>query len=235
MYAATAGSPLLWMGGNSFDSTFNRFLANLECYNISVRGNVLASGLQDNGNVYCILRPTANPDVRPWVRLMDGAGDGGPVTLIATGQLITSGSQAIQPRTSIPFDIDVQHPLASDVPIAVGSLPAMGISVIEAVAAPATLGNQWLLRNSNAPGNPDISFYYGAPGDIQSSATGPEQAVRPPSVCSAPQALNSTRRPKVPWAGGLPGGGHTRRLQGCIGARGASPQSSWRAISVARV
>src|SRR5262245_21827175 len=29
-----------------------------------------------------------------------------------------------------------------------------------------------------------------------------------------------------PWAGGLPGGGHTRRLQGSIGARGASPQSS---------
>ena len=29
-----------------------------------------------------------------------------------------------------------------------------------------------------------------------------------------------------PWAGGLPVGGRTRRLQGCIGARGASPQSS---------
>src|SRR5271163_5082635 len=29
-----------------------------------------------------------------------------------------------------------------------------------------------------------------------------------------------------PWAGGLPVRGHTRRLQGCIGARGASPQSS---------
>jgi hypothetical protein len=29
-----------------------------------------------------------------------------------------------------------------------------------------------------------------------------------------------------PWAGGLPVGGHTRRLQGCIRARGASPQSS---------
>ena len=29
-----------------------------------------------------------------------------------------------------------------------------------------------------------------------------------------------------PWAGGLLVGGRTRRLQGCIGARGASPQSS---------
>src|SRR6516165_4671689 len=29
-----------------------------------------------------------------------------------------------------------------------------------------------------------------------------------------------------PWAGGLPVGGRTRRLQGCNGARGASPQSS---------
>ena len=29
-----------------------------------------------------------------------------------------------------------------------------------------------------------------------------------------------------PWAGGLPVGGRTCRLQGCIGARGASPQSS---------
>src|ERR1700751_1566883 len=29
-----------------------------------------------------------------------------------------------------------------------------------------------------------------------------------------------------PWAGGLPGGDRTRRLQGCIGAQRASPQSS---------
>ena len=29
-----------------------------------------------------------------------------------------------------------------------------------------------------------------------------------------------------PWAGGLPGGSRSRRLQGCIGARGASPQGS---------
>ena len=29
-----------------------------------------------------------------------------------------------------------------------------------------------------------------------------------------------------PWAGGPPVGGRTRRLQGCIGARVASPQSS---------
>src|ERR1700746_26066 len=29
-----------------------------------------------------------------------------------------------------------------------------------------------------------------------------------------------------PWAGGLPVGGRTPRFQGCIGARGASPQLS---------
>jgi hypothetical protein len=149
--------------GDSFDSTFNRFLANLECYNISVRDNVLASGLQDNGNVYCILRPLSNPDVSPWVQLPDGAGDGGSVTLISAGQLITSGSNAFQPRTSIPFDINYDHPLAFDLPVAVGSLPATGISVIESVAAPAILGNQRMYAVGSPPNGQTI---YGLFGDL---------------------------------------------------------------------
>lgn len=138
-------------------------MANLESYNISVRGNVLASGLQDNGNVYCILRPLNNLDVSPWVQLPDGAGDGGSVTLIATGQLITSGSNTFQPRTSIPFDVNLNHPLAFDLPVAVGSLPAMGISVIEAVAAPAILGNQKMYAVGSPPNS---QIVYGLFGDL---------------------------------------------------------------------
>jgi hypothetical protein len=155
-------------GGNSFDSTFNRFLANLESFNISVRGNVLASGLQDNGNVYCILRPMNNPDVSPWVQLPDGAGDGGSVTLIAAGQLITSSYNppycgAFQPRTSIPFDTNLNHPLAFDLPVTVGSLPPTGFLVVEGVAAPATLGNQKMYAVGSPPNS---QIVYGLFGDL---------------------------------------------------------------------
>jgi len=153
--------------GNTFDSSLNRYLANLECYNVSVRNNVLACGLQDNGNVYCII----NPGTSPWVQMADDAGDGVPVTLIAAGQLISginNGSNnlftsAFQPRTSIPFYVDLDHPFAPDLPVALRSLPATGIAVIEAVAAPAAVGNQKMY----AVGSPPKSqMVYGLFGDL---------------------------------------------------------------------
>jgi hypothetical protein len=85
-------------GGATFDSSFNRYLTNLECYcgfdrvlrgSLSVRGDFMASGLQDNSNVYCVLRPYT-PGVNPWVQV-EGC-DGGWVALLATGQLITTAN-----------------------------------------------------------------------------------------------------------------------------------------------
>jgi hypothetical protein len=83
-------------GGATFDTSFNRYLANLECYSdfardfsgsLSVRGDFMATGLQDNANVYCALNPASG--VNSWVDLGQG-GDGGWVALLATGQLIAA-------------------------------------------------------------------------------------------------------------------------------------------------
>lgn len=80
--------------GHTFDSSFNRHLANLECYatypqrnfygTLSATGQYLATGVQDNGNVYCDL----SAEFGPWVQA-DGC-DGGPVALLGTHQLISS-------------------------------------------------------------------------------------------------------------------------------------------------
>ncbi len=59
---------------------------------------------------------------------------------------------------------------AGDIPV-VGDWTGSGTTTI-GVFRPAntpfnqTTSGQWLLRNSNTPGNPNISFSYGAPGDV---------------------------------------------------------------------
>jgi hypothetical protein len=104
-------------GGVTFDTSFNRNLANLECYSaiprnfwgsLSVRGDFLAVGLQDNSNVYHVLRPTT-PGINPWV--ITGSVDGGWVALVATGQMIaTSTTDAVTeaasytPRSDAPLE-----------------------------------------------------------------------------------------------------------------------------------
>ena len=82
-------------GGQTFDTTGNRFLANLECYStvdtrdfygtLSVQGDLVASGLQDNGNVVC--QRAADGTLGPWAPI-EGC-DGGAVAFIATGQVLT--------------------------------------------------------------------------------------------------------------------------------------------------
>jgi hypothetical protein len=69
-----------------------------------VRGNFMATGLQDNSNVYCVLRPTIS-GLNPWVDLGQG-GDGGWVALLATGQLIAANkggtAESFVPRRDAP-------------------------------------------------------------------------------------------------------------------------------------
>jgi hypothetical protein len=138
------GVALTTDGGQTFDSSLNRYLANLECYasiprnfwgSLSVRGDILATGLQDNGNVYCAR--TSGQGHGPWVQVPDGTGDGGWVALIATGQLITNGgSSASWPRSDIPFNFDNEAPAASDRPVSVAAVPAGGIFAMEPILAP---------------------------------------------------------------------------------------------------
>jgi hypothetical protein len=98
--------------GATFDTSFNRYLANLECYSdfprdfwgsLSARGDFMATGLQDNSNVYCVLRPTSG--INPWVDLGQG-GDGGWVALLATGELIAANlggtAELFVPRKDAP-------------------------------------------------------------------------------------------------------------------------------------
>src|SRR5262249_38797826 len=82
-------------GGETFDSTGNRMLANLEFYStyvtrdfygtLSLQGDLVAGGLQDNGNVVC--QRTAAGTLTSWAPV-EGC-DGGAVIFIATGQVLT--------------------------------------------------------------------------------------------------------------------------------------------------
>ena len=50
-------------------------------------------------------------------------------------------------------------------------MPASAQTTIGVYRPPFTINNntsagQWLLRNSNTPGDPDIVFYYGGVGDL---------------------------------------------------------------------
>ena len=166
--------------GMTFDSSFNRYLANLECYcsiarnffgSLSVRGNFLATGLQDNGNAYCALRSSSSGSVTPWVEVQDGGGDGGWVALIDTGQLITTpnsgASQAFWPRSSIPFDIDLSAPLPFDkgvtVPVRKAGVDDKGgltSFALEPVKSPnhTNLRNQKMYAIASQSGNTQVVY-----------------------------------------------------------------------------
>jgi hypothetical protein len=67
-------------------------------------------------------------------------------------------------------DIVFYYGAAGDIPV-VGDWTGSGRTTIGVFRPAGTIYNktsqgEWLLRNSNTPGNPDIVFYYGAPGDI---------------------------------------------------------------------
>lgn len=86
--------------GDTFDSSFNRNLANLECYatydtrdyygTLDATFQYVAVGVQDNGNVYCALWPYDSdvgeeyqyfPSNTPWMQVIGG--DGGSVTVLS--------------------------------------------------------------------------------------------------------------------------------------------------------
>jgi hypothetical protein len=97
-------------GGKTFDSSFNRNLANLQCYatyvtrdyygTLDATSEYLATGLQDNHNVYCLLPPWESDPTReqyftfttPWVPV--GGGDGGCVVVLPTSQLCFNPNSA---------------------------------------------------------------------------------------------------------------------------------------------
>jgi hypothetical protein len=82
--------------GVSFDTSGNRQLTNLEFYStyvtrdfygtLSVQGDLIAGGLQDNSNVVC--QVAAPGSLSPWAPI-DGGCDGGVVMFIDTGQILT--------------------------------------------------------------------------------------------------------------------------------------------------
>ena len=123
--------------GKTFSSSYNQYLANLEGYTLSVRGNYVAMGLQDNGNAYFAIKTFQAGVVSPWVQVSDQLGDGGTVAIIATGQLITNdGTAAFSPRATIPIDADYFNPFDADKELPVSGVPSGGIAPIELIETP---------------------------------------------------------------------------------------------------
>jgi hypothetical protein len=81
---------------SSYDTTGNQRLANLECLTtwvthdiygtLSVQGDKVTSGLKNNGIVWSRIAASSTPT--PW-SLLDAHHDGGVVTVIGTGQMLT--------------------------------------------------------------------------------------------------------------------------------------------------
>jgi hypothetical protein len=95
--------------GQTFDSSANKNLANLQFYSttaardfygtMSLSSPFLAAGSQDNGNLYCVLNGTWGTGVgglyggpSPWVKFEGG--DGGPVMFLATKQMMSAFNDA---------------------------------------------------------------------------------------------------------------------------------------------
>jgi hypothetical protein len=95
--------------GASFDSRYNRNLADLQCYAtyvtrdyygiLDASSQYLAAGIQDNSNVFCLLPPwdTDDPQIEglytfttPWVQV--GYGDGGCVAVLPTTRNLYGGA-----------------------------------------------------------------------------------------------------------------------------------------------
>jgi hypothetical protein len=134
--------------GASFDSSANRQLANLEFYStyvtrdfygtLSVQGDLIAGGLQDNSNVVCQL--TAPATLTAWAPI-DGGCDGGVVMFIGTGHVLTdlvcgSGTnlwaRSLHGRSL--YDIDK----GSEVAVRAPGGPSVLLSpILEAVTSPA--------------------------------------------------------------------------------------------------
>jgi hypothetical protein len=113
--------------GNTFDSSFNQFLLNLQFYSTYVVRNfygtltgkreLVAGGLQDNGNVIC----RAVGEISPWSSM--GGCDGGLVELLDTGFAVSDwvcsgiGSAASAGfAASSPLTIPVRTPNQRDDP-----------------------------------------------------------------------------------------------------------------------
>jgi hypothetical protein len=92
--------------GKTFDSNANKNLADLQLFStnpvrdfygtMSIFSPFTAVGSQDNGNLYCVVNGPWGTGVgglfggpSPWVHVE--AGDGGPVTFLKTGQLVSAG------------------------------------------------------------------------------------------------------------------------------------------------
>ena len=212
-------------GGTTFNSSYNQTLANLQCYatyvtrdfygTLDATDQFLATGLQDNGNVYCILPPFSDAppnhvqlpvtvpgsDVTPWMQA--GGGDGGCVTLLAQQICFNSmGSTTVAAMISSEFP-----PTSALTSTAVGLSPGtpnvVGPGVVR-VLDPATTNTKGDLMYAvatagsltvfglfgNASGSP---LYWQAVGSINSSESGDSISALAP-MTDGSQVLVATTR-----------------------------------------
>lgn len=102
--ASDGGVAVTRDGGASFDTSMNKYLAQMQFYSttalrdfygtMSLLGPIVAAGSQDNGNLYCILEGTYSTGVgsvqnfpSPWVKF--SGCDGGPVNLLPVARVLS--------------------------------------------------------------------------------------------------------------------------------------------------
>jgi hypothetical protein len=142
-------------------------------------GSVYNRGTQDQWH----LESSGNPDVVfyygaagdvPVVGDWTGSGRTTVGVFRPAGSVYNRGTQDqwLLRNSNTPGNPDIvfYYGAAGDIPV-VGDWTGSGRTTIGLYRPPGTLYNktsngEWLLRNSNTPGSPDIVFYYGAAGDI---------------------------------------------------------------------
>jgi hypothetical protein len=198
----------------TFDSTLNRYLANLEFENtyfpprptfygtLSAKGEFVAGGLQDNSNVYYITSKRS-----PWYPV-DTSGDGGVVAVIDTGQVVSyvepgGGGSAVlwrKLRTDFPLETTRSGQI---LPVKAGDsiVDANGLASpnIDAVISPnyqvsRLAGNErmWAVAGAYQTQNVYGLFVTDNGSDIHWEKVGTFQSDQPNDSVSAVSSLDGT-------------------------------------------
>jgi hypothetical protein len=149
LFVGSDGGIVLISGSGTFNSKYNMHLSNLQIYDKKDSASYQYPGLyvastQDNGNIYCVVDPTAPPVEQPWVTLDDG--DGGPCRFLSmTNQLLrcnNSNSNRISVATWNPTNKQFG---GAQVILVDGTNDGLVFPILEIVGSPTYMVNNQLM------------------------------------------------------------------------------------------